>query len=188
MPHSLETAQPDFEARFADFLAAKRETEEAVDQTVAVILAEVRERGDAAVLEYTERFDRLSLLPEELRIAEREIGTAKAACAEAELAALAEAAARITDYHRRQVPEDLDYRDAAGVRLGHRWTALASAGRPRRTSNETCSSLARRKCGSSSSAARNVSRASSGLSSAARWPASSRRGRGSSGARRTAAR
>jgi histidinol dehydrogenase len=128
MPHSLETAQPDFEARFADFLAAKRETEEAVDQTVAVILAEVRERGDAAVLEYTERFDRLSLLPEELRIAEQEIGTAKAACAEAELAALAEAAERITDYHRHQVPEDLDYRDAAGVRLGHRWTALACAG------------------------------------------------------------
>ncbi len=128
MPHRLETAPPEVEARFAAFLAAKRETEEAVDQTVAAILAEVRERGDAAVLEYTERFDRLSLLPEELRIAEQEIGTAKAACAEAELAALAEAAERITDYHRRQVPEDLDYRDAAGVRLGHRWTALASAG------------------------------------------------------------
>jgi histidinol dehydrogenase len=114
MPHSLETAQPDFEGRFAAFLAAKRETEEAVDQTVAAILAEVRERGDA-------------LLPEELRIAEQEIGTAKAACAEAELAALAEAAERITDYHRHQVPEDLDYPPGcAWVTVGRRSPAPAS--------------------------------------------------------------
>jgi histidinol dehydrogenase len=128
MPFSLTTAQPDFEARFAAFLAAKRETEEEVDQAVAAILAEVRERGDAAVIDYTERFDRLQLTPQELKITAREIRTAEAACAEAELAALNEAAGRITDYHRRQVPEDLDYHDSAGVRLGHRWTALASAG------------------------------------------------------------
>ena len=128
MPLSLTTAQPDFEARFAAFLAAKRETEEEVDQAVAAILAEVRERGDAAVIDYTERFDRLQLTPQELNITAREIRTAEAACAEAELAALNEAARRITDYHRRQAPEDLDYHDSAGVRLGHRWTALASAG------------------------------------------------------------
>ena len=128
MPLSLTTAQPDFEARFAAFLAAKRETEEEVDQVVAAILVEVRERGDAAVIDYTERFDRLQLTPQELKITAREIRTAEAACAEAELAALAEAARRITDYHRRQTPEDLDYHDSAGVRLGHRWTALASAG------------------------------------------------------------
>ena len=128
MPLSLTTAEPDFEARFAAFLAAKRETEEEVDQAVAAILAEVRERGDAAVIDYTRRFDRLQLTPRELRITAQEIRTAEAACAEAELAALAEAARRITDYHRRQTPEDLDYHDADGVRLGHRWTALASAG------------------------------------------------------------
>ena len=128
MPLSLTTAQPDFEARFAAFLAAKRETEEEVDQVVAAILVEVRERGDAAVIDYTERFDRLQLTPQELKITAREIRTAEAACAEAELAALNEAARRITDYHRRQTPEDLDYHDSAGVRLGHRWTALASAG------------------------------------------------------------
>ena len=128
MPLSLATAQPDFEARFADFLAAARETQQEVDQAVAAILAEVRRRGDAAVLDYTRRFDRLDLTPRELRITAEEIATARAACGEKELAALAEAARRITDYHRRQKPEDLDYRDAAGVRLGHRWTALASAG------------------------------------------------------------
>ncbi len=128
MPFSLTTAQPDFEARFAAFLAAKRETGEEVDQVVAAILVEVRERGDAAVIDYTERFDRLQLTPQELKITAQEITTAEAACGEAELAALAEAAQRITDYHRRQTPEDLDYHDSAGVRLGHRWTALASAG------------------------------------------------------------
>jgi len=128
MPLSLATAQPDFEARFAEFLAAARETQQEVDQAVAAILAEVRRRGDAAVLDYTRRFDRLDLTPRELRITAEEIATARAACGEKELAALAEAAERITDYHRRQKPEDLDYQDAAGVRLGHRWTALASAG------------------------------------------------------------
>jgi histidinol dehydrogenase len=128
MPLSLTTAQSDFEARFAAFLAAKRETGEEVDQVVAAILVEVRERGDAAVIDYTERFDRLQLTPQELKITAQEIRTAEAACGEAELAALAEAAQRITDYHRRQTPEDLDYHDSAGVRLGHRWTALASAG------------------------------------------------------------
>ena len=128
MPLNLSTAQPDFEARFQTLLASKREIQEEVDQVVAAILAEVRERGDAAVLDYTERFDRLQLTPRELRVSAEEIRTAEAACGAAELAALSEAAERITAFHRRQTPEDLDYRDAAGVRLGHRWRALASAG------------------------------------------------------------
>jgi histidinol dehydrogenase len=128
MPLSLATAEPDFEPRFAAFLAAKRDTEEEVDLVVAEILADVRARGDAAVVDYTRRFDRLELAPRDLRIPAAEIAAARAACAEAELVALAEAAERIADYHRRQRPEDLDYHDAAGVRLGHRWTPLASAG------------------------------------------------------------
>ena len=128
MPHELATADRDFERRFADFLAAKRETQEEVDRAVAAILADVRARGDAAVLEFTRRFDRVELAPPDLRVAAEEVEAAKAACAARELDALAEAAERIVDYHRRQKPEDLDYRDAAGVRLGHRWTALASAG------------------------------------------------------------
>jgi len=128
MPLSLATAEPDFEQLFAAFLAAKREAEEEVDQAVAEILADVRARGDAAVIDYTRRFDRLALAPQDLGITAAEIAAARDACGEAELAALAEAAERIADYHRRQRPEDLDYRDAAGVRLGHRWTPLASAG------------------------------------------------------------
>ena len=128
MPLRLDSAQADFEARFTDFLAAKREVEEDVDTTVAAILADVRARGDAALIDYTERFDRLHLAPGELRIGAAELAAAEAACPAETLAALRLAADRISDFHRRQKPEDLRYEDAAGMRLGHRWTALAAAG------------------------------------------------------------
>ena len=128
MPLRLDSAQRDFEARFTDFLAAKREVEEDVDTTVAAILADVRARGDAALIDYTERFDRLHLAPGELRIGAAELAAAEAACPAETLAALRLAADRISDFHRRQKPEDLRYEDAAGMRLGHRWTALAAAG------------------------------------------------------------
>src|SRR3546814_7647143 len=72
--------------------------------------------------------DLLTLTADTLRIAPAEIDAAVAACDAKTMAALELAAGRITDYHRRQKPEDLDYRDAAGVRLGHRWTAVAAAG------------------------------------------------------------
>ena len=128
MPLRLDSAQADFETRFTDFLAAKREVEEDVDTTVAAILADVRARGDAALIDYTERFDRLRLAPGELRIGAAELAAAEAACPAETLAALRLAADRISDFHRRQKPEDLRYEDAAGMRLGHRWTALAAAG------------------------------------------------------------
>jgi histidinol dehydrogenase len=128
MPLRLDSAKADFEARFTDFLGAKREVEEDVDKTVAAILADVRARGDAALIDYTERFDRLRLAPGELRISAAELAAAEAACSAETLAALRLAAKRISDFHRRQKPEDLSYEDATGMRLGHRWTALAAAG------------------------------------------------------------
>ena len=128
MPLRLDIRQAGFEAGFAALLAAKREVQEDVDRVVADILADVRARGDAALIEYTERFDRLRLTPGELRVTEGEIAAAEAACAPADLKALALAGERIADYHRRQTPRDLDYRDEAGVRLGHRWTAIAAVG------------------------------------------------------------
>jgi histidinol dehydrogenase len=128
MPHRLDTRKADFEERFAALLAGKREIQEDVDRVVAAILAEVRARGDAALIDYTERFDRLRLAPAELRVTDQEIAAAGAACDPEDLEALALAAERIAAYHSRQKPEDLDYLDEAGVRLGHRWTAVASAG------------------------------------------------------------
>jgi len=128
MPLRLDSAAAGFEADFTALLNSKRETDADVDATVAEIIAKVREQGDAALLDYTRRFDRLTLTAETLRIPEAELAAAAAACEAETIAALELAAERITDYHRRQKPEDMDYRDAAGVRLGHRWTAVAAAG------------------------------------------------------------
>jgi len=128
MPLRLDSAAVGFEAAFAALLAGKREASADVDAAVAAIIAEVRRRGDAALIDYTRRFDRLTLTPQTLRVPQAESDAATAACDAETIRALELAAERIADYHRRQKPEDLDYRDAAGVRLGHRWTAVEAAG------------------------------------------------------------
>ncbi|NIA70837.1 histidinol dehydrogenase [Pelagibius litoralis] len=128
MPLRLNSRDAGFEAAFAALLAGKRESDEDVDAVVADILAAVRRDGDAALLRYTARFDRLELTAETLRVPEAELAEAAGRCDPATMEALALAAERITDYHRRQKPEDMDYRDAVGVRLGHRWTAVGAAG------------------------------------------------------------
>jgi histidinol dehydrogenase len=128
MPRRLVTGATDFAEQFAALVAAKRETEADVDAAVASILDEVRRRGDAAVLDYTKRFDRLTLTAQTMRIGAAEIAAAVDACARDTLDALRFAAARIEDYHRRQMPDDLDYVDAVGTRLGARWRSIAAAG------------------------------------------------------------
>ena len=128
MPHRLNARAAGFEAAFEAFLAVKRGTEADVARVVDGILADLRARGDAALIENTERFDRIRLTPETLRISEHEIAEAAARCPPEVVAALELAARRIEAYHRHQLPEDLDYTDAAGLRLGHRWTPVAAAG------------------------------------------------------------
>jgi len=128
MPLELETRRPDFAARFQALVDAKRETESEVDAVVAQIIADVRARGDSAVLELTRRFDRLDLAPGEMRIAEAEIAAASRRCDAKELAALDLAATRIETFHRRQLPTDLDYTDEQGIRLGMRWRPLQAVG------------------------------------------------------------
>src|SRR5690606_27974313 len=125
----LDNRDPGFEAAFAAFLAAGRQAQEDVEAAVSAILADVRARGDRAVLEYTERFDRVAAAKlDDLAVPRAEVGAAVKRCKEAALAALRLAAERIDDYHRRQLPDDLDYVDAAGVRLGARWRPIAAAG------------------------------------------------------------
>lgn len=128
MPLRLDIRQADFEARFQAVLGEKRESSEDVQETVAAILADVRARGDAAVLDYTARFDRLTLTPETMRISAEEIAAAAGQCDAATLDALREASRRIESYHRRQMPADDLYTDDAGIELGHRWTSVAAAG------------------------------------------------------------
>ncbi len=128
MPHELKANSASFESAFLDLLSSKREISVDVNDTVAEILADVKSRGDAAVLEYTKRFDRLELTAEALRITQAEIDEAVTKCDPESIKALELAARRITDYHARQKPEDLRYTDEVGVQLGHRWTAVQAAG------------------------------------------------------------
>ncbi|NNE52967.1 MAG: histidinol dehydrogenase [Sulfitobacter sp.] len=128
MPVTLDATAPDFDAAFRALLGAKREESPDVDDTVAAIIADVRDRGDAAVIELTERFDRIALTPERLRISVDEIALAVEEVSVEERAALAQAATRIRAYHARQLPEDASWTDAEGATLGWRWSAVSAAG------------------------------------------------------------
>ncbi len=128
----LETAEPDFAARFEALVREVRDGGTAVDQPVREILRAVRERGDAAVCEYTDRFDRPGLsptsTPTRLRVSTGEIDAACAAIPAELQAALELAARRIEAFHRLQLPADIERTDEAGVRLGLRWTPLDAVG------------------------------------------------------------
>ena len=124
----LSTADPAFPARFEALLGMARETTEAVDAAVAAILADLRARGDAALIAATARFDRLALTPETLRVTADEIARAVAAIPAKLAAALDLAASRIEAFHRAQLPTDLATTDAAGLSLGMRWTPLDAVG------------------------------------------------------------
>ncbi len=128
MPRRLEIGAPGFAADFTAFLGEKRETAADVDRDVAAILAEVRARGDAALIELTARFDRLTLTADGLAFSAEEIDDAVARCDAEQSQALKTAAERIEAFHRRQIPEDLGYTDEAGVELGLRWNAIGAVG------------------------------------------------------------
>ena len=128
MPQFLSTSDPDFETAFAALLSAKREDSPDVDAVVADIIADVRARGDAAVLELTAKFDRLEIDAAGMAFSDTEIGAACASVSEADRAALELAAERIRAYHKRQMPDDARWEDEAGASLGWRWTAVSAAG------------------------------------------------------------
>src|SRR5438034_8521108 len=128
MPRTLNTRDPGFEAAFRALLAAKRESAADVDDAVAAIIDAVAARGDAALVEYTNRFDRVRLSPESLRLSPDEIAAGAALAPPETVAALRLAAARIESFHRRQLPAAIDYVDGIGVRLGLRWQPVAAAG------------------------------------------------------------
>ncbi|MCL4768333.1 MAG: histidinol dehydrogenase [Hyphomicrobiaceae bacterium] len=128
MPQRLDTADAGFEARFRALLAMKRESAPDVEAAVRAIIADVADRGDAALIELTRRFDRLELTRNTIRVGADEIERAFREADPEILAALQLAHDRIRDYHERQRPEDLRYTDALGAELGHRWTAVESVG------------------------------------------------------------
>ena len=128
MPVFLDAADPGFEEDFARLLNAKREDSPDVDGIVAGIISEIRARGDAALIELTEKFDRLKIDARGLRFTTAEIDALVAGIPEREVDALRLAADRIRAYHSRQMPCDESWTDAAGASLGWRWSPVAAAG------------------------------------------------------------
>jgi histidinol dehydrogenase len=128
MPVFLDTSDADFETAFVRLLNAKREDSPDVDAAVAEIIADVRARGDAAVLELTAKFDRLDLTADQLAISEAEVDAAIASVSPQERAALELAADRIRAYHAQQMPTDAQWEDASGATLGWRWSPVSAAG------------------------------------------------------------
>ncbi|MCX8666876.1 histidinol dehydrogenase [Acetobacteraceae bacterium B3987] len=124
----LNTTSPQFATELKAVLARRGEQSGSVAEPVRAILADVQKRGDEALCDYTERFDRLKLTPDQLRISEAEIKETADRVAPETKEALALAAKRIRAFHEAQLPKDLDYTDDAGLRLGMRWTALDAAG------------------------------------------------------------
>jgi len=128
MPVFLSTADTGFDAAFQALLGQKREEAEDVDQAVAAIIADVRARGDQAVIDLTARFDRLPLTPQTLAFSPAEIAAEIARVGPEDRAALDLAAARIRAYHARQKPQDESWTDSTGATLGWRWTPVSAAG------------------------------------------------------------
>ena len=128
MARRLDIRDKNFAADFEALLFAKREVEEDVAAGAKRIIADVRARGDAALVELSNRFDRANLTEATLKIPAAEIDAAVAQVPAAQKNAIETAAARIEAYHRRQLPEGADFKDGTGARLGWRWTPVDSAG------------------------------------------------------------
>lgn len=128
MPLRLNSQSADFSERFSAFLAVKREAAQDVEATVRVIVDAVKARGDAALAEFTLKFDRVDLAKIGLRVTAADIDAAAVLCKPEALAALKLAHDRIEAYHRRQKPKDERFTDALGVEMGSRWTAIEAVG------------------------------------------------------------
>ena len=128
MARRLNATDASFDADFQKLLFAKREEEEDVAAVVRGIIADVRARGDAALVELTNKFDRAGVSKETLKLSSAEIDAGLAKVSKEQLAAIETAAARIESYHRRQIPQDMRFTDDTGALLGWRWTSVDSVG------------------------------------------------------------
>jgi len=124
----LDAGKDGFAEEFRKLLFAKREEEEDVATIVRGIIADVRKRGDAALVELTNKFDRAQVTRETLKLPAAEIDSALGQVTADQVAAIETAAIRIESYHRRQMPEDARFQDETGATLGWRWTSLDSVG------------------------------------------------------------
>lgn len=128
MVRRLDARAPEFTAQFEAVLNAERGEGGDVANVVRSIVADVRARGDLALAELSNKYDRAGLSATTLRVPEGELEAATEKCSKEALRALDLAAARIEAYHRKQIPEDAWFGDDVGAKLGWRWTPLESVG------------------------------------------------------------
>ena len=128
MARRLNARDKNFSADFEALLFARREIEEDVAGQARALIADVRARGDAALVELTNRFDRTGITAADLKVSPAEIDAALLQVTTEQKDAIEIAAARIETYHRRQIPADQRFGDETGALLGWRWTPVDSAG------------------------------------------------------------
>ncbi|MFO0388549.1 MAG: histidinol dehydrogenase [Alphaproteobacteria bacterium] len=128
MTAKYHTKSTDFAKQFSTFLSARSEDTSNVSGTVSGIIDKVRIEGDAALFAYTKQFDKFEATADSVCVSPQEIAQALSLCSPELMASLKKAAARIRDYSTRQMPQDLDYVDDTGTRLGHRWTPVDAVG------------------------------------------------------------
>ncbi|MBT6032186.1 MAG: histidinol dehydrogenase [Kordiimonadaceae bacterium] len=128
MVNQLNITTPSFDEDFKLLLTKNRDTENDVTGVVKEILKNVRDSGNQAVFDYTEKFDHLSLNEDNMRVSEQEINQAIIDSEPETIDALKIAAKRINDFHIRHLPEDDNMTDAEGVELSVRWNAVSAAG------------------------------------------------------------
>ena len=128
MPVCLNSLDSTFEKDFETLLSSKREDSVDVDSSVRDIIGAVIEFGDQALLDYTQKFDRIVLSPDKLRFSQSELKEKAAEVSDKDRRALELAAARIEAYHKKQLPENAFWTDESGVELGWRWSPVAAAG------------------------------------------------------------
>jgi len=128
MPVCLNSLDSTFEKDFETLLSSKREDSVDVDSSVRDIIGAVIEFGDQALLDYTQKFDRIVLGPDKLRFSQSELKEKAAEVSDKDRRALELAAARIEAYHKKQLPENAFWTDESGVELGWRWSPVAAAG------------------------------------------------------------
>ena len=128
MPVLLNSQNSNFEKEFKKLLLAKREDSVDVDVSVREIIGGVIELGDQALLEYTKKFDRISLTTDTLRFTPSELKEQAAQVSDKDRSALELAVTRIKSYHEKQLPDDTFWTDESGVELGWRWSPVSAAG------------------------------------------------------------
>ena len=128
MAQLLRSSDPGFAGQFKALVESRRDQPLDLQDAVRAIVRAVQEKGDAALIEFTARFDRTDLGETGLRIPPEELKRAYEGLSRELRGALALAAERIEKHHRRQLPRDERYVDGIGAELGHRWTPLELGG------------------------------------------------------------